>query len=126
MQKPVRICIFTQSINLIKIDEMSQNDDLFTYDEDDAVKYIQNVLPQELKEKYSHDDIVYITDVVYDYYEQKGLFDDRDDEEVEIDEDDIIAYARKCARKDGMKIDDEDMPFLVRGELDYEESLGVF
>ena len=105
---------------------MSQNDDLFTYDEDDAVKYIQNVLPQELKEKYSHDDIVYITDVVYDYYEQKGLFDDRDDEEVEIDEDDIIAYARKCACKDGMKIDDEDMPFLVRGELDYEESLGVF
>ena len=72
---------------------MSQNDDLFTYDEDDAVKYIQNVLPQELKEKYSHDDIVYITDVVYDYYEQKGLFDDRDDEEVEIDEGRLIAYA---------------------------------
>lgn len=126
MQKPVRICTFTQSINPIKIEKMSQNDDLFTYDEDDAVKYIQNVLPQELKEKYSHDDIVYITDVVYDYYEQKGLFDDRDDEEVEIDEDDIIAYARKCAHKDGVKIDDEDMPFLVRGELDYEESLGVF
>ena len=81
---------------------MSQNDDLFTYDEDDAVKYIQNVLPQELKEKYSYDDIVYITDVVYDYYEQKGLFDERDEEEVELDEDDIIAYARKCARKDGV------------------------
>lgn len=105
---------------------MSQEEDLFTYDEDDAVKYILNVLPQELKEKYSHDDIVYVTDVVYDYYEQKGLFNESDEEEVELDENDIIDYARKCARKDGVNIADEDMPFLVRGELDYEESLGVF
>ncbi len=105
---------------------MSQEEDLFTYDEDEAVRYILNVLPQELKEKYSHDDIVYITDVVYDYYEQKGLFDEQAGDEVELDEEDIIEFARKCARKDRMKIDDEDMPFLVRGELDYEESLGVF
>jgi hypothetical protein len=31
---------------------MSQEEDLFAYDEDDAVRYILNVLPQELKEKY--------------------------------------------------------------------------
>lgn len=29
---------------------MSQEEDLFAYDEDDAVRYILNVLPQELKE----------------------------------------------------------------------------
>ena len=105
---------------------MSQDEDLFVYDEDEAVRYILNVLPQELKEKYSHDDIVYVTDVVYDYYEQKGLLDEQAEGEVELDEDDIIEFARKSAHKDGVKIDDEDMPFLVRGELDYEESLGVF
>ena len=43
---------------------MSQDEDLFVYDEDEAVRYILNVLPQELKEKYSHDDIGYVTDVV--------------------------------------------------------------
>ena len=32
---------------------MSQEEDLFAYDEDDAVRYILNVLPQELKEKYT-------------------------------------------------------------------------
>ena len=103
-----------------------QEEDLFAYDEDDAVRYILNVLPQELKEKYTHDDIIYVTDVVYDYYDQKGLFDEQAGEEVELDEEDIIAFACKSARKDGVKIEDEDMPFLVRGELDYEESLGVF
>ena len=39
---------------------MSQEEDLFAYDEDDAVRYILNVLPQELKEKYTHDDIIYV------------------------------------------------------------------
>ena len=67
-----------------------------------------------------------ISDDVYDYYDQKGLFDEQAGEEVELDEEDIIAFACKSARKDGVKIEDEDMPFLVRGELDYEESLGVF
>ncbi len=104
---------------------MSQEEDLLNYDEEDAVRYIINVLPQELKEKYSHDDIVYITDIVYEYYDKKGLFDEQLDGEVELDEDDIIAFACKCAHKDGIKIADEDMPFLVRGELDYEESLGM-
>lgn len=120
------ICTFTQSNNPKNIEKMSQNEDIFAYDEDKAVEYIKNVLPQELKEKYSYDDIVYITDVVYDYYEQKGLFNEDAGDEVELDEDDIIDFARKCAHKDGVKIDDEDMPFLVRGELDYEESLGLF
>ena len=105
---------------------MSQEEDLFAYDEDDAVRYILNVLPQELKEKYTHDDIIYVTDVVYDYYDQKGLFDEQAGEEVELDEEDIIAFACKSAHKDGVKIEDGDMPFLVRVELDYEESLGVF
>ncbi len=104
---------------------MSQEEDLINYDEEDAVRYIINVLPQELKEKYTHDDIVYITDVVYEYYDKKGLFNEELDGEVELDEEDIINFARKCAHKDGMKIDDEDIAFLVRGELDYEESLGM-
>ena len=63
---------------------MSQNEDIFAYDEDKAVEYIKNVLPQELKEKYSDDDIVYVTDVVYDYYEQKGLFNEDAGDDVTI------------------------------------------
>ena len=42
-----------------------------------------------------HDDIIYVTDVVYDYYDQKGLFDEQAGEEVELDEEDIIAFACK-------------------------------
>ena len=43
-----------------------------------------------------------------------------------------VGFGRGVGRKgngmmrERMKTEDEDMPFLVRGELDYEESLGVF
>ena len=44
----------------------------FIYDEDESVKFIQNYLPQELKGKFSNDDINYIVDLIYEFYESKG------------------------------------------------------
>ena len=71
---------------------MSKQEDDFLYDEDDAVKYIRNYLPQELKSKFKNDDILYILDLIYDYYESNGLLseDASDDQLVEIDEDELI------------------------------------
>ena len=43
----------------------NQNDD-FLYDDDEAVRFIQNYLPQDLKGKFSNDDILYILDLVYE------------------------------------------------------------
>ena len=55
---------------------MSTNNDELLYDEDDSVKFIQNYLPQELKGKFSNDDINYIVDLIYDFYESNGMLDD--------------------------------------------------
>ena len=52
---------------------MSNEKDLIQYDEDDAVKFIQNYLPQEMKGKYTNDEINYIIDIVYDFYDEKGF-----------------------------------------------------
>ena len=61
---------------------MSTNNDELLYDEDDSVKFIQNYLPQELKGKFSNDDINYIVDLIYDYYEANGVLDDDGDGEI--------------------------------------------
>ena len=45
---------------------MSEKED-FLYDEDESVKFIQNYLPQELKGKFSNDDINYIVVISYRY-----------------------------------------------------------
>jgi len=100
----------------------------FEYDEDDAVAFIQNFLPQDLKEKFSSDELNYIIDLIYEFYEDKGFFDETNDEvDVEIDEDELIAFVIKQAQKDKVgKFSEEDITFIVQGELAYCDSLDIF
>ena len=101
---------------------------LFEYDEDDAVAFIQNFLPQELKGKFSDDELNYIIDLIYEFYEDKGFLEENDDEmEVEIDEDELIAFVVKQAQKDKVgKFESEAITFIVQGELAYCDSLDIF
>lgn len=107
---------------------MSENDDLL-YDEDDSVRFIQNYLPQELKGKFKDDDIIYIVDLMYDFYESKGYMkeDAPDDAEIAIDEDELIDYVVKNAREEGIvKCTPEEITFIVQGELQYCDSINMF
>ena len=118
----------------------------FIYDEDESVKFIQNYLPQELKGKFSNDDINYIVDLIYEFYESKGCMsedidddtefyeskgcmseDIDDDTEIEIDEDELTAFVVKNAQRDGVgKFTPEEIAFIVQGEMAYCESLDMF
>lgn len=108
---------------------MSKDLDSVNYDEDDAIKFIQNYLPQEYKEKFSSDDINYVIDIMYDFYDEKGFMDpDASDEElVELDEDELIEYVLKNTKKDKIaSFTQEEISFIVQGELQYCESIGMF
>ncbi|MBE6302076.1 MAG: hypothetical protein E7085_09540 [Parabacteroides distasonis] len=107
---------------------MSEKDD-FIYDEDESVAFIQNYLPQELKGKFSNDDINYIVDLIYEYYESKGFLSDEVDENssIDIDEDELVQFVVKNAQKDEVgKFEAEDITFIVQGELAYCDSLNMF
>lgn len=106
---------------------MAQEEDLFVYDEDDAVKFIRNYLPQELKEKFSDDDINYMVDLIYEFYDSKGYLDDNAEEEADIDEEELVEYVVKNARKNGFdQFNPDEIVFIVQGELEYCDSLGMF
>ncbi|WP_029903413.1 hypothetical protein [Prevotella sp. 10(H)] len=108
---------------------MGNEKDLIQYDEDDAVKFIQNYLPQEMKEKYTDDEINYIIDIVYDFYDEKGFMDEDTDENsvVDIDEDEIVAYVLKYTKKDKVNnFTADDIAFIIQGELAYCDSIGIF
>ena len=108
---------------------MSDKND-FLYDEDDSVAFIQNYLPQELKGKFSNDDINYIVDLIYEFYESKGFFDEDSDEneDVEIDEDELTQFVVKNAQKDGVGkfLTQRSTVFIVQGELAYCDSIQMF
>ncbi|MDR0395067.1 MAG: hypothetical protein LBH77_07930 [Tannerella sp.] len=104
------------------------NDKDFLYDEDDAVKFIKNYLPEELKDKFDDDDITYIIDLIYDFYNTKGFLEDEDDDkEIEINEDELVAFVVKNALSDGIgKYEANDVTLIVRGEMEYCDSIGMF
>ena len=105
-------------------------DELLGYDDTASVAFIRNYIPQELKELLSDDDIVYIVDLIYDYYESRGYLSDEDqdgDEPIDIDEDELLEYVVRNAKKDGVgKFDTDQIRFVVQGELEYCESIHLF
>lgn len=100
----------------------------FDYDEDDSVKFIRESLPEEMKNEFSDDDINYIVDLIYEFYEEKGfLAEDNKDEFVEFDEDELIEYVAKNVKKDDIrKYTDQQILKIVEGEMAYCESLNLF
>lgn len=49
-------------------------DELFDNGDDEkCVEYIKNYLPQELKERFSDDQLYYFLDVINDYYVESGV-----------------------------------------------------
>ena len=111
---------------------MSEEKKVLEYDEDDSLKFIQDSLPEEMKGKFSDDDINYIVDLIYEFYEEKGFLDENDDAEIEIDEDELLEYIFDNAREDAAREDairdytDEQIEAIVAGELAYCDTLNLF
>jgi hypothetical protein len=106
---------------------MNKEKEVFDYDEDDSVKFIQNHLPEEMKNKISNDDISYIVDLIYEFYEKNGFLEEDENESVEINEDELIIFAIENARKDNIrKFSDDEIEAIVSGELAYCDSLNLF
>ena len=98
---------------------MGLEDDFLKDDLDDekTIEYIKNYLPQELKEKYSEDELYYFLDLIDEYYSESGILDAKPDEDgcIEVDLGQIV---------DEMgEYDPEEILFVVQGELEYTESL---
>ena len=94
--------------------------------EDDlrTVEFIKNYLPQEVKEKFTDDDLFYFIDVLADYYVESGLLEQEPDEDgfVDIDTEAIADAIAKRAKADKYgNFSAEDLLWVVQGELEYGE-----
>ena len=102
----------------------SFEEDLLLDADDDrkTVEYIQNYLPQELKDKFTEEELYYFIDVIGEYY--VDLLDKHSgDEDIDIDVEEVAKYVAKQAKKDKMgEFDPEDLRWVVDGELEYGES----
>lgn len=105
------------------VDEFSQDD----LDDEKTIEFIKNYLPQDLKDRFSDDELYYFLDVIDEYYVESGILDAQPDEDgyIDIDLEKIVDYIIKEARKDEMgEFDPEELLFVVQGEMEYTDSLG--
>lgn len=108
---------------------MGLEDDFLLNDADDekTIEFIRNYLPQELKEKFSEDELYYFLDLIDEYYSESGILDVRPDADgyVDIDLEQVVEFIVKEAKKDEVgEYDPEDILFVVQGEMEYGNSLG--
>ena len=107
---------------------MGMEDDFLQNDVDDekTIEYIKNYLPHELIEMFSDDEFYYFLDLIDEYYSESGILDAQPDADgyIEIDLAKIVDYIVKEAHKDEMgDFDQEEILFIVQGEMEYTESL---
>lgn len=103
-------------------------ENLLEYSEDEAVNFIFNRLPEEAKKRIDKDTINYVLDVVYDFYDEKGLLDEEDEEVTEgfIDEEELFEYILKAAKKDKINLTGEDIELILDAEFEYGKSIGIY
>ena len=95
------------------------------FDENDAIKFIRDYVPESIKNKYSDNDILLLMDTMYDFFESE---DDDDFDEDNFDNEAylnrIVNYVKKSMRKDpDNAIEMDDVKHLIMGELEYEATL---
>jgi len=96
---------------------------MFEYDDEAAVKFIQNYLPQELKEKFDEDTIYYILDVICEFYEKSDWLDNDDEEQEERE---LIDFIVQQAKKDGIgEFTKEEIRLALTAEAAYSETLEI-
>ncbi len=105
---------------------MNDKDNVLEYDEEESVKFIQSNLPEDFKGQLTDDDINYLVDLIYEFYEDKGYLNDDADDNVEIDEEELISYVIKNAKSDDIKaFTPEQVEAVIEGELSYCETLDM-
>jgi hypothetical protein len=106
--------------------ELEDDYSLDDIDDEKTVEYIKNYLPQELKEKFSDDELYYFLDLINEFYTESGILDAEPDEEgyIDIDLEQVANFIVKEAQKDKMgAYDPEEILFVVQGEMEYGDSI---
>lgn len=103
--------------------------DIKTFDEDEAIEFIRKTLTEEANARLTDDDILYVIDCIWDWYERNGYLAINADvtEEEVLDIDKLVSYVKKelSRAQESLMVPDDVEP-IVKAELQYEESIEEF
>ena len=83
--------------------------------------FIRERIPFDAKEQYSNETILYMMDLIVDYYYTSGIL-DSEEEEIDIDLEAVADYVCQKAKEEGVNnLDPEYVLFVVQADLDFQE-----
>lgn len=105
---------------------MNNDCDEIEFNEEDAIDYILDFIPEVDRKGLERDDIQDVLDLIYDYYDAEGLIDEDTAEEASIDEEKMFNYIKENAAKNDIKLSDEQLQLIMEGEYEYGVSIGIY
>ena len=104
---------------------MASIDEEIRLDEEEnrrELAYIRTQLSPDMKKFYSDKDILYMMDLIVDYYYTSGIL-DTDADEVDIDMEKVAEYVCNRAKEEGFSssFNPEEVFFIVQADLDFQE-----
>ncbi len=91
------------------------------FDELKAVEAMNQALVEAGRKPYDTDEVLNVVDMIWDFYEENGLLDDDDPDDIEQE---VVDYVKRMLRKDkDAVVSPDDAPLLVHAEMAYEDSI---
>lgn len=85
------------------------------------IAFIRSVLPSDLKEKYSDDQLLFMIDAIGTYFYTSGIL-ESDADEVDVDMEEIAQFVcREAEDEDEGPFDPQEVFFVVQADLDFQE-----
>ena len=83
--------------------------------------YNSEQIPFDAKKHYSDESILYMLDLIVDYYYESGILESTE-EEIDIDMEKVAAYVCEQSLKQGRgELDPQEVSFVVEADLDFQE-----
>ncbi len=104
-----------------------EDDDLdLIFDDDECIDFIYSWIPEQDRKHLLKDDIQFVLDGIYEFYESKGLVEEDTTEEADIDEDELYDFVKQYAKDNNVKISGEDIQLILEGEYEYGLEKGIY
>ena len=105
---------------------MKNDKEELEFDESAAIRFILDFIPEQDHKGMTEDDVQFILDSIYDYYESEGLVEDDEAVEADIDESDMFDFVKADASANNIKLTDEQIRLILEGEYEYGKSIGIY
>ena len=98
------------------------------YDEQEAIRYILEHIPEQDKQNLTEDTVGDVLDFVDDFYEQSDLYNEETETalEGEVDESDLLQFVLDKVEEEHLQLSDEQVQLILTFEFEYGCSIGVY